>query len=48
MQFVMELSNPTLNYRSYAEIPAFLFMTLSICFLFSYFEVGSPTISPTT
>ncbi|ORY33360.1 EXS family-domain-containing protein [Naematelia encephala] len=47
-QFVMELSRPTLDYRSYLELPAFLFMTLSYCFFFSFYRVGASNVAPTT
>ncbi|CAD6576022.1 MAG: hypothetical protein TREMPRED_001560 [Tremellales sp. Tagirdzhanova-0007] len=46
--FVMELSHPTIDYRSYAELPAFLFMTLSYCLFFSFYRVSSSHVAPTT
>lgn len=47
-EFVMELSSPTIDYRSYLEVPAFLFMTLSFCFFFSFYRVGESNVAPTT
>ncbi|WWD19646.1 hypothetical protein CI109_104108 [Kwoniella shandongensis] len=47
-EFVMELTRPTLDYRSFFEIPAFLFLTLSYCFYFSFARIGSENVDPTT
>ncbi|EIW72108.1 hypothetical protein TREMEDRAFT_70627 [Tremella mesenterica DSM 1558] len=52
-EFVMELSRPSLDFRSYLEetdhqIPAFLFLTLCYCFFFTFSRVGEPHIAPTT
>ncbi|WRT70222.1 uncharacterized protein IL334_007217 [Kwoniella shivajii] len=47
-EFVMELTRPTIDYRSFLEIPAFLFLTLSYCFYFSFAQVGSSNVAPTT
>lgn len=47
-EFVMELNRPVLDYRSYLEIPAFLFLTLSYCFFFSFYFIHLPTVAPTT
>ncbi|OXC70750.1 hypothetical protein AYX13_00732 [Cryptococcus neoformans] len=47
-EFVMELARPAIDYRSFMEIPAFLFLTLSYCFYFSFARVGSSNIDPTT
>ncbi|KAL7418429.1 Xenotropic and polytropic retrovirus receptor 1 [Cryptotrichosporon argae] len=47
-EFVMELSNPVLDFRSYLEIPAFLFLTLSYCFFFSFYRVAPNSVAPTT
>ncbi|OCF44626.1 hypothetical protein I317_01513 [Kwoniella heveanensis CBS 569] len=47
-EFVMELSRPTIDYRSFLEIPAFLFLTLSYCFYFTFARVGAENIAPTT
>ncbi|KAK8853230.1 hypothetical protein IAR55_003932 [Kwoniella newhampshirensis] len=47
-EFVMELTRPTIDYRSFFEIPAFLFLTLSYCFYFSFARVGSSNVDPTT
>lgn len=44
----MELERPSLDYRSYFEIPAFLFMTLSYCFFFSFYRVSTHNVAPTT
>ena len=44
----MELSRPIIDYRSFAEIPAFLFTTLSYCFFFSFHRVGEAHVAPTT
>jgi len=37
-----------LDYREFFELPAFLFMTLSYCFFFSYYLVDSPRVAPHT
>lgn len=47
-EFVMELDRPTLDFRSYFEIPAFFFMTLSYCFFFSFYRVATHSVAPTT
>ncbi|KIR53486.1 hypothetical protein I315_04079 [Cryptococcus gattii Ru294] len=47
-EFVMELARPSIDYRSFMEIPAFLFLTLSYCFYFSFARVGSSNVDPTT
>ncbi|WWD03630.1 hypothetical protein V865_001685 [Kwoniella europaea PYCC6329] len=47
-EFVMELTRPTIDYRSFLEIPAFLFLTLSYCFYFTFAQIGSENVSPTT
>lgn len=47
-EFVMELQRPVLDYRSYLEIPAFLFLTLSYCFFFSFYFINLSTVAPTT
>ncbi|WVR00182.1 hypothetical protein IAU59_007324 [Kwoniella sp. CBS 9459] len=47
-EFVMELTRPTIDYRSFFEIPAFLFLTLSYCFYFTFARIGAETIAPTT
>ncbi|WVF72993.1 hypothetical protein IAT40_007811 [Kwoniella sp. CBS 6097] len=47
-EFVMELTRPTIDYRSFFEIPAFLFLTLSYCFYFTFARIGADTIAPTT
>ncbi|WWC72020.1 uncharacterized protein I206_105979 [Kwoniella pini CBS 10737] len=47
-EFVMELTRPTIDYRSFLEIPAFLFLTLSYCFYFTFAQIGSANVAPTT
>lgn len=47
-EFVMELERPVLDYRSYLEIPAFMFLTLSYCFFFSFYFINLSTVAPTT
>ncbi|WVQ84502.1 hypothetical protein IAT38_006654 [Cryptococcus sp. DSM 104549] len=47
-EFVMELTRPTIDYRSFLELPAFLFMTLSYCFYFSFARIGASNVAPTT
>ncbi|ODN94664.1 hypothetical protein L198_04805 [Cryptococcus wingfieldii CBS 7118] len=47
-EFVMELTRPTIDYRSYIELPSFLFLTLSYCFYFSFARIGSSNVAPTT
>ncbi|KLT45695.1 EXS-domain-containing protein [Cutaneotrichosporon oleaginosum] len=47
-EFVMELNRPTLDYRSFMEIPSFLFMTLSYCFFFSFYQVAPESVAVTT
>ncbi|WWC64582.1 uncharacterized protein I303_107193 [Kwoniella dejecticola CBS 10117] len=47
-EFVMELTRPTIDYRSFLEIPAFLFLTLSYCFYFTFAQIGSSNVAPTT
>ncbi|WVO14281.1 hypothetical protein L204_101913 [Cryptococcus depauperatus] len=47
-EFVMELTRPTIDYRSFMELPAFLFLTLSYCFYFSFARIGSSNVDPTT
>ncbi|WOO82310.1 Xenotropic and polytropic retrovirus receptor 1 [Vanrija pseudolonga] len=47
-EFVMELSRPTLDFRSYLEMPTFFFMTLSYCFFFSFYRVATHNVAPTT
>ncbi|KAL1412764.1 Xenotropic and polytropic retrovirus receptor 1 [Vanrija albida] len=47
-EFVMELSRPTLDFRSYFEMPTFFFMTLSYCFFFSFYRVATHSVAPTT
>ncbi|WWC91724.1 uncharacterized protein L201_006671 [Kwoniella dendrophila CBS 6074] len=47
-EFVMEMTRPTIDYRSFLEIPAFLFLTLSYCFYFTFAQVGSSNVAPTT
>ncbi|CDZ97259.1 Predicted small molecule transporter [Phaffia rhodozyma] len=48
-QFIFEFDlRSVLNYRQYLEIPAFLFFMLSYAFWFTFHEVGSPNIAPTT
>nr|XP_019044152.1 hypothetical protein I302_07433 [Kwoniella bestiolae CBS 10118]OCF23082.1 hypothetical protein I302_07433 [Kwoniella bestiolae CBS 10118] len=47
-EFVMEMTRPTIDYRSFLEIPAFLFLTLSYCFYFTFAQIGSSSVAPTT
>jgi hypothetical protein len=47
-EFVMELNRPTLDFRSFMEIPSFLFMTLSYCFFFSFYQVAPESVAVTT
>lgn len=47
-EFVMELERPNLDYRSYMEIPSFMFLTLSYCFFFSFYFIHLSTVAPTT
>ncbi|GMK56353.1 hypothetical protein CspeluHIS016_0301930 [Cutaneotrichosporon spelunceum] len=47
-EFVMELNRPTLDYRSFMEIPSFLYVTLSYCFFFSFYQVGTSHVAVTT
>jgi hypothetical protein len=44
----MELNYPVLDARSYLEIPAFFFLTLSYCFFFSFYRVATHSVAPTT
>ncbi|BEI88828.1 uncharacterized protein CcaverHIS019_0201900 [Cutaneotrichosporon cavernicola] len=47
-EFVMELNRPTLDYRSFMEIPSFLFMTLSYCLFFSFYQIARGSVAVTT